>query len=96
MTKIAKQFVITRGSSGAMLFDGKEFISIAPHKVAAINTNGAGDMFAGAFLYGITQGLDFTTAGKLSSLASAQIVTQFGPRLTPAAHNVVKERILGN
>ena len=96
MTEIAKQFVITRGSNGAMLFDGKEFISIAPNKVAAINTNGAGDMFAGAFLYGLTQGLDFRTAGNLSSLASAQIVTQFGPRLTPADHNAVKERILGN
>ena len=96
MTEIAKQFVITRGPNGAILFDGKEFISIAPNKVAAINTNGAGDMFAGAFLYGLTQGLDLRTAGKLSSLASAQVVTQFGPRLTPADHNAVKERILGN
>ena len=78
------------------IFDGKEFIPIAPNKVTAIDTNGAGDMFAGAFLYGLTQGLDFRTAGNLSSLASAQIVTQFGPRLTPADHNAVKERILGN
>ena len=77
-----------------ILKNGKEFISIAPNKVAAINTNGAGDMFAGAFLYGLTQGLDFRTAGNLSSLASAKIVTQFGPRLISSEHSEIKEQVL--
>ena len=41
------------------------------------------DMFAGAFLYAITQNYNFRKAGEFASLASAQIVTQFGPRLEP-------------
>lgn len=77
----AKRFVITLGENGAMIYDGDTFIDIEPYKVNAIDTNGAGDMFAGAFMYGITNGRSFADAGKLASLASSKVVTQFGPRL---------------
>ena len=82
----ARQFVVTRGSRGARLFDGERFIDVAAHPVTAIDTNGAGEMFAGAFLYVITHGHDFATAGKLASLACAKLVTSFGPRLEPHQH----------
>jgi sugar/nucleoside kinase (ribokinase family) len=81
LKSIAKRFVITQGSNGAMIFDGDTFIDIEPYKVKAIDTNGAGDMFAGAFMYGITNGHSFADSGKLASLASSKIVSQFGPRL---------------
>jgi len=81
LKKIARSFTITRGKAGALLFDGLGLIEIKPIKVKAIDTLGAGDMFAGAFLYGLTQGMSYHQAGDLASLASAKIVTQFGPRL---------------
>ena len=77
----AKRFVITLGENGAMIFDGDTFIDIEPYKVSAVDTNGAGDLFAGAFLYGITNGKSYADAGKLASLASSKVVSQFGPRL---------------
>ncbi len=79
--KIARSFAITRGKAGALLFDGLQLIEVEPTKVKAIDTLGAGDMFAGAFLYGLTQEMSYHQAGDLASLASAKIVTQFGPRL---------------
>ena len=79
--KIARKFAITRGSEGALLFDGSMEINIKPHPVKAIDTLGAGDMFAGAMLYGLSQGMSFQLAGDLASVASAKMVTQFGPRL---------------
>ncbi|HUV20867.1 MAG TPA: adenosine kinase [Gammaproteobacteria bacterium] len=79
--KLARKFAITRGSEGALLFDGNTEIEIKPRPVEAIDTLGAGDMFAGAMLYGLSQGMNFQRAGDLASLASAKIVTQFGPRL---------------
>ena len=77
----AKRFVITQGKNGAMIYDGDTFIDIEPYDVKAVDTNGAGDMFAGAFLYGITNGLGFANSGKLASLAGSKIVAQYGPRL---------------
>jgi sugar/nucleoside kinase (ribokinase family) len=81
LKKAAKRFVITLGANGAMIFDGDTFIDIEPYNVKAIDTNGAGDLFAGAFLYGITNGHSFADSGKLASLASSKVVTKFGPRL---------------
>jgi sugar/nucleoside kinase (ribokinase family) len=91
----AKQFAITRGSEGSLLFDGENYIDIDPYPIKVVDTNGAGDMFSGAFMYGITNGLDFATSGKLASLASATLVTQFGPRLEPAAHQEILKKIVG-
>jgi len=81
MKKAAKHFVITQGKNGAMIFDGDTFIDIEPYKTVAIDSNGAGDMFAGAFMYGITNGHNYASSGKLASMASSKIVSQFGPRL---------------
>ena len=93
---VAKQFAITRGAEGALLYDGSNYIEIAPHKVTAVDTNGAGDMFSGAFLYGLTQGMNFKDAGDLASLASAKVVSQFGPRLTPAQHAQIYQEFLAS
>lgn len=82
LKKTAKTFVITLGKNGAIIWDGTMFIDIEPHVVKAVDTNGAGDMFAGAFLYGITNGMPYAAAGALASLASSKVVEQYGPRLT--------------
>ena len=80
LKKAASKFVITLGQNGAMVFDGDTFIDIEPYNVEAIDTNGAGDMFAGAFLYGLTHGHSMAQSGKLASLAASKVVSQFGPK----------------
>ena len=81
LKQVARKFAITQGANGAMLWDGDTFIDIEPYAVKALDTNGAGDMFAGAFLYGITKGHSFIESGKIASLASSKVVAQYGPRL---------------
>jgi sugar/nucleoside kinase (ribokinase family) len=89
LRRMAKQFAITLGANGALVFDGENYIDIEPFKVRALDTNGAGDMFAGAFLYAITHGHSYAEAGKLASLASARVVSQSGPRLEPQQSQVI-------
>jgi sugar/nucleoside kinase (ribokinase family) len=92
LKQVAKRFVITLGANGAMMYDGDTFIQIEPYQVKAVDTNGAGDMFAGAFMYAITHGRSFAEAGKLASLASSRVVAQFGPRLeAKAAQQVLRD-----
>ncbi|MBA3980329.1 MAG: adenosine kinase [Alcanivorax sp.] len=91
----ARQVVMTRGARGAIAWDGEQLHHIDGVPVKAVDTNGAGDMFAGAFLYGITHGHDFATAGRLASAAAARVVSDFGPRLSPEAHLAVRRDVLG-
>ena len=79
--KLARKFAITRGNRGALLFDGVMEIEIDAQPVTAIDTLGAGDLFAGAMLYGLSQGMSFHRSGDLATLAASRIVTQYGPRL---------------
>ncbi len=81
LKKITRQFGVTLGAEGAILFDGQESYPIPGVPAQAIDTNGAGDLFAGAFLYGITHGLSFPQAGALACQASSVLVTQYGARL---------------
>ena len=94
MKATASTFAITLGADGALIYDGQTLHTIAAIPVTAVDTNGAGDMFAGAFLYGITQGLDYDTAGRLASMASAAVVGQFGPRLHIDQHQGILDALL--
>lgn len=80
---IAKNYAITLGAEGALVYDGKNMHKIPATPVKAIDTNGAGDMFAGAMLYGLTHNYSYPQAAELATRAAAKLITQFGPRLKP-------------
>jgi len=79
--KIARVVVITDGSDGALCSDGEELYNYAAVPTQAVDSNGAGDMFAGAFLYGLTHGLGYQKSGELAAATASQLVSQLGPRL---------------
>lgn len=95
LKSVAKTFVITLGERGAVIFDGEKFIDIAPVPVKAIDSNGAGDMYAGAFMYAVTHQHGFEAAGKLASAAASKVVSQFGPRLRTDVALEIKKNIIG-
>ena len=86
----ARTFAITLGKDGALVFDGDTVERVAGESVTAIDTNGAGDMFAGAFLYAITHGHSYGKAAKMANHAASKVVAQYGPRLKPEQHEAIK------
>jgi sugar/nucleoside kinase (ribokinase family) len=79
---ICRSFVITRSADGAILYDGTSMHRVAAEKVKAVNTNGAGDMFAGAFFYALWRGADMVNACEFAAKAAGAVVCQAGPRLS--------------
>lgn len=77
----AENVALTLGPNGSILMHGGETIPIEGVVTEAIDTTGAGDMYAGALLYGITAGMSWRQAGHLASHAAARIVSQLGARL---------------
>lgn len=78
----AKLVAITLGKDGALLGDGVHQVAVPGVPVKAIDTNGAGDMFAGAMMFGLTRNYSLAACGLLASHAAATVVANFGPRLT--------------
>ncbi len=77
----AENVALTLGPDGSILMHNGKVIPIEGVRAQAIDTTGAGDMYAGALLYGITNGLSWRDAGHLASHAAARIVEQLGARL---------------
>jgi len=96
MKQTSRRFAITCGKDGALCFDGEELVEIPVHRVHAVDTNGAGDMFAGAFLYAIGRGEAFATAGRFASLAAGRIVAQYGPRLPADDYRALRAEFFGD
>ena len=76
-----KQVAMTCGKNGAMVFDGESETIVAGVATTAVDTTGAGDIFAGAFLYAISQGQSFQQAAELANRCASQLVSAFGARL---------------
>lgn len=79
--KHAENVAMTLGPNGSILMHGGEAIAIEGVSVSAIDTTGAGDMYAAGLLYGITNGMTWKQAGHLASHAAARIVSQLGARM---------------
>ncbi len=77
----AENVALTLGPNGSLLMHEGELIPIEGVPVPAVDTTGAGDMYAGALLYGITSGMTWKEAGHLASHAAARIVSQLGARM---------------
>ena len=84
LQKLARTVCLTQGPRGSLVISGDDMVNVPAVPVKAVDTNGAGDMFAGAFLYGISHGMGQAQAAALANRAAAEVVGQHGNRLTAA------------
>ncbi len=99
LSQLAQTVCLTRGPQGCVVVEGGNKTSVPALTVQALDTNGAGDMFAGAFMYAVTHGHSHAEAAWLANQAAGQVVSQYGNRLTHAAMGHIKTRFgayLGN
>ena len=72
---------LTRSAKGSVLVQGDRVHVVQAHPVdAVVDTTGAGDLYASGVLYGLAQGLDLPTCGRLGSLAAAEVIAHVGAR----------------
>lgn len=82
MGTLAKTVCLTRGAKGTLVIQGDQVQDVPGFPIKALDANGAGDMFAGAFLFGISQNMTVGQAASLANKAAAAVVAQYGNRLT--------------
>lgn len=75
--------VITLGSQGAFVSKKGEAAFTVPTAAVetVLDTNGAGDNFAGAFLYGLSQSYALEDCAKLAVAVAGKLIGHFGPRM---------------
>jgi sugar/nucleoside kinase (ribokinase family) len=81
LSEICPNVVVTLGKKGAIYKWNDKVFNIPAYSNEVVDTTGAGDMFAGTFLFGIINDNSPVKAGHLASYASGRIVSQFGARI---------------
>lgn len=72
--------VITQGKHGGLLYDGEKIERYPAPTVKVVDSNGAGDVFHGAFAYAVTKKMNYSDACLFSSAVSTLKCTKFGAR----------------
>lgn len=72
--------VVTLGDKGLIFFDGETFGDLPAFEVDVLDTTGAGDVFHGAFCYGLVEGFPLTDNLKFASATAALKCTRIGGR----------------
>lgn len=90
----AENVAMTLGADGSLLMHESRAIPIEGVPTQAVDTTGAGDMYAAGILYGITNNLSWKQSGHLASHAASRVVSQLGARLNqPFTAEEVQELI---
>ena len=91
--KQSYMIAITKGAEGSIVIkDGKEIFSPA-EQITPIDTNGAGDMYAGSFMHAFLNGCDISECARFSNYASSKVVETFGPRLNSEGYQDVLNKL---
>lgn len=88
-----KTTVITMGEKGLLYKEDGEVKLLPAFPAKAVDTNGAGDIFHGAFAYGIYRKMPLLDILKLSSMASAISVESLGGQTSIPKLETVEARL---
>ncbi len=84
---------LTRGADGSVIVTADEVVDIAAEPVErVVDTTGAGDLFAAGVLYGLTQGFELETCGRLGAIAAAEVIGHYGARPQSPLSDLVARR----
>ncbi len=70
--------VVKMGEKGSIISNSKALTNINAFKATAVDTTGAGDLYAAGLLYGLSKGLSIEDSGLLGSFVASKIVAQYG------------------
>lgn len=78
------------GAEGAWVQHGDQKVFVDAHSVSAIDTTGAGDLWASGFLYGLLSGLSPEQSAKLASKVGAEVVQIMGASIPENTWNDIR------
>ena len=93
IAKIAKIAVVKTGKKGSLVKSGKNVFEIPTFTVNAIDTTGAGDLYASGFIYGIINDLPLDKAGQIGTILASTVIENIGAKIPDKDWPALKEKI---
>jgi adenosine kinase len=90
LAKKVRALIVTRGAQGSTIHaEGRNFEIPSVKPTAVVDPTGCGDAYRAGLLYGLTQGFDWPTTGRLASLMGAiKIASRGGQNHHPTREEI--------
>ncbi|MCK5822160.1 MAG: adenosine kinase [Bacteroidales bacterium] len=88
-----EQAVVKIGKKGSLLLIDKDIVQVDSIQANAVDTSGAGDIYAAGYMYGLSKELNPIQCGQIGALTSGRVVEYMGPKLPLNAWADVLARI---
>jgi sugar/nucleoside kinase (ribokinase family) len=72
--------VCTRSGDGVSIRQGQTHVDVPVQQVVPVDATGAGDQFAAGFIYGLIQGKDLESCGRIGCAMAGEVISHIGPR----------------
>lgn len=72
--------VATDSGNGAYVVNSGNLSHVPAVPTKVVDATGAGDLFAGGFLWGMTNGYDLETSAKMANVAGSEVISHIGAR----------------
>ena len=91
INKFVDTAVITKGEKGAVCCVNNQVYSADAKVVNVVDTTGAGDQFAGGFLYGLSQGYSINNCLEIGIRLASSVISHMGARLLVDPKDLIKD-----
>jgi len=85
---------LTRSAKGSVLVQGDEVHIVDAVPVAkVVDTTGAGDLYAAGVLFGLSNGYELATAGRIGAICAGEVIGHMGARPEVPLDRLVKQKL---
>jgi sugar/nucleoside kinase (ribokinase family) len=85
--------IVKTGKNGSLIRKDGETIRVGSIKANAVDSTGAGDLYAAGFLYGLINGSSLEKCGETGALLGGKVIEVFGSKMTEQTWEQLKKQI---
>ena len=93
LADMAPTVVQKRGDAGSVAVRNGERVEVQAEPVPVVDTTGAGDFYAGGFLYGVSRGATLAQCAHAGSLLSSYVIRRMGCELSAGQWNEIRLKL---
>lgn len=93
ISQFVQYAIVKDAGNGAYIAHDEKVTYIPAQKVTVADTTGAGDMFAGGFMYGLCRGFPLSVCGTIATILASDTIQHVGVRLSSNIYEQVKAHV---
>lgn len=93
IAKMADIAIVKIGKNGSLIEAKGTIYEVRAIEANPLDTTGAGDLYAGGFLYGYSKGLNLMKCGEIGALLAGKVIEQIGAKIPDNIWDEIRKKV---